>query len=330
MYTLQATDIDNGGEFFRKLNSNFAECANPQSSHTDAECRTRFIAEMNRKAALLGMTNTTFYDPAGNQPIASADPTWAASHPNAFYSSNHNVSTAIDLLKLLIYASGIRELNDAQCLPNFILSIGGANARTANIVQTVKNAEFEAAYTLLIGKTGSMDYLQTRALVCVVQSKTTDKIYACAEILQTTTDSYRWTRLKEALDSIDAGGAAPSYANSGIAISLLPTFTPSLFKGVSPDLAFNLGSNFVWANASTTKLMTAAILADCKINLDIKVSVHESDISWGTGTLFYQGDIITLRDALKCAFTESSNTSAHIITRVVGGILLDKDENVLE
>ena len=59
MYTLESTDIDNGSEFFRKLNANFAEAANPQSSLTEEECRTRFVQEMNKKAVMLGMSNTS-------------------------------------------------------------------------------------------------------------------------------------------------------------------------------------------------------------------------------------------------------------------------------
>ena len=71
MCMLNPTDSDNGGQFINKLNADFAEDVNSKSSHTNAECLTRFISEMNKKAALLGMENTTFYDPVGIQPIES-------------------------------------------------------------------------------------------------------------------------------------------------------------------------------------------------------------------------------------------------------------------
>jgi D-alanyl-D-alanine carboxypeptidase len=75
--------------------------------------------------------------------------------------------------------------------------------------------------------------------------------------------------------------------------------------------------------------MTAILLNDNVLDLNQKVTVHESDRQPPTGTNFVAGDVLTLRDLLQCLLMESSNTSAHVIARVVGGILLDKDANVL-
>ena len=104
MYTLNAADIDNGGEFFRKLNANFAEVSNPQSSHTDRECLARFVQEMNKKAALLGMANTTFYDPVGLQPLGSL--TYDQSeYPDAYVSADANTMTAMDAMIVCVMAA---------------------------------------------------------------------------------------------------------------------------------------------------------------------------------------------------------------------------------
>ena len=75
--------------------------------------------------------------------------------------------------------------------------------------------------------------------------------------------------------------------------------------------------------------MTAILLCDNVLDLNQKVTVHEADRLPPSGYNFVAGDVLTLRDLLQCMVTESSNTSAMTIARVVGSILLDRDANVL-
>lgn len=345
MYTLQATDIDNGGEFFRKLNANFAEAANPQSSHPDAESRTRFIAEMNKKAALLGMTGTTFYDPAGNQPMTIYRPNYQTDgYPEAFVSANANVMTAMDAMRLLIYASGVQHINDAWNIQSFTLNYrNGSTSKSATIESTVfASTTYQSSinalladYDILGGKTGSFGFspINAHTLVIVARSKATGKIYAVTDFSTSTAGTAadnKFIDTKKALDYVDASGANPSFSRGGCVVAELPIITPSLLNRATIPTLFSYGGTTSSYPASVSKVMTAILLNDNVLDLNQAVTVHESDRQPPTGTNFVAGDVLTLRDLLQCMLMESSNTSAQVIARVVGGILLDKDANVLE
>lgn len=344
MYTLSPTDIDNGGEFFRKLNENFAESANPQSSHTDEECRTRFISEMNRKAGLLGMTGTTFYDPAGNQPVTVYRPNYQTDgYPQAFYSSEANVMTAIDALRMMVYASGFKGINDAWNIRQFTLTYrNGTAIKTATVKSSVYNNStlqtsldaLMASYDILGGKTGSMMFepLWANTLINIVRSKATGKVYAVVDFSTTTARTVsdnKWIDTKKILDNVDAGGAAPSFSQGGACVIELPTINPALLNRASISTLFEYNKTGTLYPASITKIMTGILLCENVPNLEQTVTVHESDRQPPTGTNFEAGDVLRLRELLECLMTESSNTSAQVIARVVGGILLDKDANVL-
>lgn len=340
MYTLQSTDIDNGGEFFRKLNANFAEAANPQSSYTDDQCKARFIQEMNKKAALLGMSGTTFYDPAGNQPATYASN--PSDYPELWLSENANTITAMDAFRMLVYASGIQHINDAWQIQSYTLNYkNGSTSKSATINSTVFISDtFQtsinsllASYDILGGKTGSYNVnpIYTNTLIVVARSKSTGKIYAVADVgtAGKTSSDNKFIDVKKALDYVDANGSAPSFSKGGLVIAELPTITPSLLNRATWSLDYNYGATTAGYPASITKTMTAILLCDNVLDLNQKVTVHESDRQPPTGTNFVAGDVLTLRDLLQCMLMESSNTSAQVIARVVGGLLLDKDANVL-
>lgn len=343
MYTLQATDIDNGAEFFRKLNANFAEVSNPQSSHTDRECLARFVQEMNKKAALLGMANTTFYDPVGLQPISLLNiANLSTNYPDVFSINDANSMTAMDALRMTIYASGIQHINDAWNIRQFTLNWrNGSTAKTATITSAVyTNSTYQssidallASYDILGGKTGTWGYSPYNAynLVFVARSKTTGKVYAVADMstANNTSSNNRYVDAKKALDKVDAGGATPSFSKGGCCVCELPVITPSLLNRADITLGFSYGPNVSVHPASTSKVMTAILLCDNVLDLNQKVTVHEADRLPPSGYNFVAGDVLTLRDLLQCMVTESSNTAAMVIARVVGSILLDNDANVL-
>ena len=267
MYTLNPTDIDNGGEFFRKLNANFAEAANPQSSHTDAECRTRFIEEMNKKAALLGLDSTTFYEPAGNQPANYTDLT---GYTDIWLTNNRNVMSAMDALRLTIYASGIQHINDAWNIQSFTLNyLNGTTSKTATINSTVFTSStyqssinaLLADYDIFGGKTGSYNLgnIAANTLVIVARSKSTGKIYACVNwsTAGTAASDNKFIDAKKALDKVDAGGSTPSFSKGGCCVTELPIITPSLLNRADITLAYSYGKDSVLYPASVSKVMTA-------------------------------------------------------------------------
>lgn len=341
--TIQASD--NGSTFISKLNSNFEELYGnqPQSSYTDRERLARFIQEMNVKATLLGMASTTFYDPVGLQPITGFSSSYYSGYPEAFSINEHNTMTAMDALRMLIYASGVQHINDAWNLRSFTLNFTrGTTQISSTIYSSVyNNSTYQssidtllASYDILGGKTGTWDTSPYYAfhLDCIARSKTTGKIYAVVNMSTTTSNTAsnnRFIEAKKALDYVDAGGSNPNYSKGGCVVAELTPYTPSLFNKADISLAYEYGKTTSIHPASTTKIMTAILLCDNVLDLNQKVTVHEDDRLPPSGYNFLDGDVVTLRNLLNCMMTESSNTSAMVIARVVGGILLERDNQVM-
>ncbi len=326
---------DNGNDFIAKLNANFADLGD--YAYSDNECRARFIQEMNTKAQLLGMTGTTFYDPAGDQPATFAQ---AGQYPELWLSENPNVMTAMDALRLLIYASGIQHINDAWQIQQFTLNYkNGTTSKSATIKSTVFYSDtfqssinaLTGSYDILGGKTGSYNIspIYTNTLVIVARSKATGKVYACVDFSTAsyTASNNKFIDIKKALDYVDASGTQPSFSQGGCVIAEMPVLTPSLFNRFGFSLAFDYGKTTSVYPASVSKVMTAILLCDNILDLNKMVAVKESDRQPPTGTNFVAGDTMRLRDYLQCMLTESSNTSAQVIARVVGEKLLN-DDNV--
>lgn len=328
--TLYSTD--NGTDFIGKINSNFQELGGV--TFTDTECRTRFVQEMNTKAALLGMNGTTFYDPAGDQPATFAP---AGQYPELWL-SDPNVMTAMDAMRLLIYASGVQHINDAWQIRQFTLNYkNGSTSKTATIKSTVFNSDtFQSSinalltsYDILGGKTGSYNInpIYTNTLVIIAKSKSTGKVYACVNFstASNTASNNKFIDIKKALDYVDASGTQPTFTQGGCVIAEMPVLTPSLFNRYDFALAYDYGKAVSVYPASVSKVMTAILLCDNILDINKMVSVKESDRQPPTGTNFVAGDTLRLREFLQCMLTESSNISAQVIARVVGAKLLKDD-----
>lgn len=329
--TLYTTD--NGDNFIAKLNANFADLG--EYAFPDDDCRDRFIQEMNTKAQLLGMTDTIFYDPAGDQPATFASP---AQYPELWLSEDPNVMTAMDALRLLIYASGVRHINDAWQIPQFTLNYkNGETSKSATIKSTVFYSDtFQSSinaligsYDILGGKTGSYNIspIFTNTLVIVAKSKSTGKVYACVDFstASNSASNNKFIDIKKALDHVDASATQPTFTQGGCVIAEMPILTPSLYNRFNFDLAFDYGKAVSVLPASVSKVMTAILLCDNILDLNAKVAVKESDRQPPTGTNFVAGDTLRLREYLQCMLMESSNTSAQVIARVVGNKLLNDD-----
>lgn len=343
MYTI---GNEGGEDTINKINANFQELSNQGggvSPYTDTQCKQRFIQEMNKKAALLGMTYTTFGDPAGNQPVLMDWPNYQTTYPELFIVDSANEMAAIDALRLITYASGIRHINDAWNIRQFTLNYKNGNtSKSATINSTVFiSGSYQSSidallgdYDILGGKTGSFPYSPYNAntLVVIARSKSTGKIYAVVDFSTTTgtsSSNNKFIDTKSILDHVDKNGAAPSFSKGFARIYELPFVTTSLFNRADITPLYSYGADAVSYPASVTKVMTAILLNDYIVDLNQPVTIHESDRQPPTGTNFVAGDVLTLSELLQCMLMESSNTSAHAIARVVGGILLDKDNNPL-
>lgn len=120
------------------------------NSASVSDCVTAFLAEMNKKAALIGCTNSTFDSPTG-------------------YSTTTK-TTAKDLLRITIAASAYPEIARIWNKKSYSISIGGTNPRTQAITTTVTNETLEADYYIFGGKTGHYNGGVADALVMVAEA----------------------------------------------------------------------------------------------------------------------------------------------------------------
>lgn len=77
--------------------------------------------------------------------------------------------------------------------------------------------------------------------------------------------------------------------------------------------------------ASTIKTLTSLVAERNIDNLDQLFTVTSDDIAGGSGNNLLEGDQITARDALYNLMVASSNTTANLIARSVGQIILDSE-----
>lgn len=119
------------------------------SSASVSDCVTAFIAEMNKKAALLGCTGSSFDTPSGL--------------------STTNKSTVSDMLRFTIEACSFPEILRVWNKKSYDIAVGGTNARTQTVTTTVANDTLEAAYYIFGGKTGYLNNNTANALVMVAE-----------------------------------------------------------------------------------------------------------------------------------------------------------------
>lgn len=123
---------------------------NDSASYSD--CISAFVSEMNRKASILGCSNSSFDTPSGL--------------------SKTNKTTASDLLKFLIEACSYNEILRVWNKKTYTIKVGGTNARDVELETTVTDVNLETDYYIFGGKTGSLDYgdgTVARALVMVAE-----------------------------------------------------------------------------------------------------------------------------------------------------------------
>lgn len=121
-------------------------------SASASDCVTAFIAEMNKKAVLIGCIGSAFDSPSGL--------------------STTNKSTVADLIKIAIEACSYPEINKIWGKKTYDISVSGSNPRTVNLTTTVTNSTLESDYYIFGGKTGHLTG-SADALVMVAEPKVT-------------------------------------------------------------------------------------------------------------------------------------------------------------
>ncbi len=118
------------------------------TSYTDTECRTAFIAQMNGKAAYIGMTGAEFTSASGL--------------------ATDNKMTITDMMQMIVEACSYPEICKVWGKKQYTIAVGGSNQRNVLLETTVTDSAIEASYTILGGKTGSLDSGATAAALVMV------------------------------------------------------------------------------------------------------------------------------------------------------------------
>lgn len=271
------------------------------SSATYSEATTAFMNKFAQKATSLLMTNTSSGSPSG------------------IYGAN---STAHDLLKLVVAALHYDQLNIIWSTKSKTITTKNSVSRTIVLNTTVHNAEFEAEYTLLAGKTGMVGSSYALIVVALCEGQ-----LLAGAIIGASSESARFTAMKELFDIGKKALNGQSVASDSItnaqagAICVVPRIT-SLYDSRELDVLFSQNANTVLGMGSVTKTLTAITALDYIEDLDEKITIVSQDVSVSGGSNFYANDITTYRDALYAMMLPSDNGAANAVASNVGRIIL--------
>jgi len=110
--------------------------AKADGTYTDTECRNAFIAQMNTKAAYIGMENSTFTSPSG-----------------LLYDT---YTTASDLIQMTIEACSYPEILKVWNKKSYTIAVGGSNPRDVELTMSSPGSAIESNYYVFGRKTGSL------------------------------------------------------------------------------------------------------------------------------------------------------------------------------
>lgn len=277
------------------------ETQKTKKSYTATECIAKFMEAVTSKAADLGMANSTFTRPAGD---------------------GGNTTTARDLMRMVVEASGYKDIARIWGKNSRDISVMGPNPRTVNVSTTVIDSELEASYHIFGGKTGSWSGTEN----LVVAAQTTKHGMVAGVIMDATSSAARFDAMKELLDVVDGTGSTVSSATAAIACAI-PEYNVFNYEGYVFDALYELNADEEIIPASTTKVITAMVALDYVTDIHNTIEFISSDAIGGSGAVFQTGDIITIEDALYAMLLPSSNMTAQALARTVGYNMLVKEES---
>ena len=284
-------------------------------TYSNRECMKAFLTYMDRKAADLGMTGTHYDSPSG---LTQA-----------------SYSTPQDGLRLGLEVAANPEAMKIWNTPSREFSIQGPNARTMSVKNNVISGvakDLAPFYPFLGGKGGSLTYSDHhRAQILLVEVKGRRVMLSLMALGKTNFDNI-YKSAKELCDMMADlfDGKEPAEGpnlralvagQGGYAACAVP-------KGAGAD-----GREYALSNspavsrypASTSKVMTMLCALDFVKDAEATtVTVAQSDISGGSGSKVFEGDELTMRDALLIMMMESSNSLANTIARTVGRMILEQ------
>lgn len=249
----------------------------------------KFTDYMQQKAKQFNMNNSFFANASG--------------------ATTHSYSTSSDLLRLLSFACTKTEITNIWNLSNSTLEVNGKNCREVHISSqlTQNNRNKLLPYQIDGLKSGSWNNSH-KALLMNCSSSFDDFMLSLM-----VNDAFCFNNIysisKELCDYIKfqkIGSYLDQFLNSGGSFSV---------KYNGKYISRNDSTKHL--PASTTKLLTVLCALDY-FSLTDKITIHEIDITSGSGSKFYNGDILSVEEALKGILLESSNTLAQALGRATG------------
>ena len=289
--------------------------ADGDKAYSNRDCMKAFLSYMDGKARELGMTGTHYDSPSG---LTQA-----------------SYSTPQDGLKLGLAVTANPEAMDIWHTPSRDFPIKGPNARTIPVKNNVipgMEKNVAPLYQFLGGKGGSLTYSDHhRAQILLVEVKGRRVMLSLMALGKANFDNINKSA-KELCDMMADlfDGKEPSEGpnlqalvegQGGYSACVVP-------KGAGADgreYALSKSPAVSRYPASTSKVMTMLCALDfVKDTEALTVTVAKSDISSGSGSKFFEGDELTMHDALRIMMMESSNSLANTIGRTVGRMILEQ------
>lgn len=287
--------------------------------YTATESMQMFCRQMNTKARQIGMRHSLFNDPAGID----------------------NRSTAADMMRCLLAASGYERLYDIWNCDDYTIHVQGQNQREIAVTSTVTadgdSFLLQNYYPIMGGKTGTITRKGVFNLVAIVAVPETDDWLICSVLHAEQGNGYpsnRFAATKQAIDAAlikyydqDADNSKIEVCASGVAVCKKPKHNPRAYAQRDIPLLFEKNAFEEKLPASTTKILTAMVVLDYIPDFYTKLTITEEDIEAMPPRVYNgdlkPGDIITVRDALFAMFLPSSNAAAYALSRFVGQIIAE-------
>lgn len=289
---------------------NIQKCA---ESHS--QMHARFVIAMNEKSAELGMNNSYFIEPSG------------------YNGDSKHKMTPLDALYMMIAASKYKDIVEIWPVKKYSFTVDGSNPREIRVDSTVVSPLIENNYVIVGGKTGTITKFPSVSghhLSLIV--KNSDREYV-AVVRGAPSKQKCWDDMRVLLDSTikaDCGSniVLQEISADGAAVALVPKNAPEYNANDSLEILNAKNLELPGHPASLTKIMTAMVFLDYIDDLNESVKILTPDLMKGSGPVFLEGDIVSLRDILYSLLLPSSNTSARLISRIIGEILLNNPNKV--
>lgn len=293
------------------------------STHTPKECYDLITSEMNKKAALLGMTNTTYYNPYGG----------------SLYS--YNQSTARDLMKLTIHSYGYPKVMEYLSLNGTKnIQVYGTNQRIYTVTNNIQS-DFNTAYAnvhgsgtcpyeMLAGKGGgwaSNSPAGVRVFCYTLIANVEGKMVAAVVSRVSDGDSshtgreYRLMAMIELLDICakkirnETTSDEVTYAEYACA-AIIPE-NALLWQNRTFETLYEKSADTKFNPASTSKVMSALIIMDAGYDAFEYHDFVAEEVAINSGTTFHAqvGDILCIDDSMYINLIISNGPNTLAISR---------------